>query len=100
MQTRLESLIESIINIAIGYFVALVSQLMIFPLFDVHLTLTDNLLIGAWFTGVSLIRSYVIRRWFNARLHTAAMVLAGSQSREMQLRGCEDKTFIDVMTKD
>lgn len=78
-QTRLESLIESIINIAIGYFVALASQLLIFPMFDVHLPLTDNLLIGAWFTGISLVRSYVIRRWFNARLHVVARMLARLQ---------------------
>ncbi len=77
-QTRLESLIESIINIAIGYFVALASQLLIFPMFDVHLPLSDNLLIGAWFTGISLIRSYVIRRWFNARLHATARMLASN----------------------
>ncbi len=78
-QSRLESLIESIINIAIGYFVALLSQFLIFPLFGIHVSLTDNLLIGAWFTGVSLVRSYVIRRWFNARLHRAAQMLASMQ---------------------
>lgn len=78
-QSRLESLIESIINIAIGYFVALLSQFLIFPLFDIHVSLTDNLLIGAWFTGVSLVRSYVIRRWFNARLHVVARMLARLQ---------------------
>lgn len=78
-QSRLESLIESIINIAIGYFVALLSQFLIFPLFDIHVSLTDNLLIGAWFTGVSLVRSYVIRRWFNARLHRTAQILASMQ---------------------
>ena len=75
-QTRLESLIESIINIVIGYMVALLSQLMIFPMFDIHVSLTDNLLIGAWFTLISLVRSYVIRRWFNARLHVAAREIA------------------------
>lgn len=79
MQTRLESLIESIINIAIGYFVALLSQMLIFPLFGIHVSLTDNLLIGAWFTGVSIVRSYVIRRWFNARLHQTAQMLASIQ---------------------
>lgn len=79
-QTRLQSLIESIINIIIGYVVALISQLLIFPIFDIHVSLTDNLLIGAWFTGVSLVRSYVIRRWFNARLKAAAHSLAQLKS--------------------
>lgn len=75
-QSRLESLIESIINIAIGYNVALLSQWIIFPMFDIHVSLTSNLLIGAWFTLISLIRSYVIRRWFNARLKAAAHSIA------------------------
>lgn len=75
-QSRLESLIESVMNIAIGYGVALASQLLIFPLFDIHVSLTTNLWIGAWFTVISLVRSYVIRRWFNRRLHRAAHALA------------------------
>ena len=75
-QTRLGSLIESGMNIAIGYVVALASQLLIFPLFDIHIPLSDNLLIGAWFTMISLVRSYVIRRWFNAKLHRAALAMA------------------------
>jgi hypothetical protein len=71
-QSRIGSLIESAANIAIGYFVALLSQLAIFPLFGIHIPLSDNLLIGAWFTAISLARSYCIRRWFNARLHRFA----------------------------
>ena len=73
-QTRLQSLIESVMNIAIGYLVALGSQLLIFPMFDIHVSLTTNMWIGAWFTLISLVRSYVIRRWFNARLKRAAEV--------------------------
>lgn len=76
MQTKLSSFYESMINIIIGYFVALGSQLLLFPLFDIHVTLSTNLYIGAWFTVISLIRSYVIRRWFNARIHKAALSLA------------------------
>ena len=76
-QTRLGSLIESAMNILIGYWVALLSQLAIFPMFGIHIPFHDNLLIGAWFTLISLARSYIIRRWFNARLHRAAMRMAG-----------------------
>jgi len=71
-QTRLSSFIEAIINILIGYFVALLSQLIIFPLFGIHVSLTTNIYIGLWFTAISLIRSYAIRRWFNARIHRFA----------------------------
>lgn len=75
-QTRLGSLIESVMNVVIGYVVAILSQLLIFPLFEIHVSLVVNLQIAAWFTAVSLVRSYVIRRWFNARLHAAAQALA------------------------
>jgi len=67
-QTRLQSIIESAINVLIGYLVALGSQFAIFPFFDINVPLTDNMLIGLWFTVISLLRSYAIRRWFNARV--------------------------------
>ena len=66
-QTKLQSLIESITNILIGYFVAIASQLAVFPLFGINIPLSDNLLIGVWFTVISLIRSYAVRRYFNWR---------------------------------
>ena len=75
-QSRLESLIEAGMNVAIGYGVALLSQMAIFPMFGIHVPFSTNLWIGAWFTGISLARSYIIRRWFNARLHRAAQALA------------------------
>lgn len=75
-QTKLGSLIESLMNIVIGYGVALLSQIAIFPMFGIHVPLSTNLLIGAWFTIISLVRSYIIRRWFNARLHSAAQAMA------------------------
>ena len=68
MQTKTQSLIESCINILIGYFVALLSQVVIFPLFNIHVSLGDNLLIGLYFTVVSLFRSYLVRRFFNKKI--------------------------------
>lgn len=64
-QTKKHSMLESIANIAIGYGVALASQILIFPLYGIHIPLSDNIAIGIWFTVISLIRSYVLRRWFN-----------------------------------
>ena len=77
-QTKLGSLIEACINTAIGFGVALASQIIIFPLFGIHVPISTNLGIGAWFTLISVVRSYIIRRWFNARLHAAAQRLAAS----------------------
>lgn len=75
-QSKVESLIESIMNILIGYGVALLSQILIFPMFEVNVPLSTNLGIGAWFTAISLIRSYAIRRWFNSRMKSMAHVMA------------------------
>ena len=76
-QTKLGSLVESLMNIAIGYFVALISQIVVFPVMGIYVGIKTNLWIGLWFTVISLVRSYIIRRWFNARIHRAAMSLSG-----------------------
>ncbi|HBR22888.1 MAG TPA: hypothetical protein DD713_10160 [Nitrospiraceae bacterium] len=67
MQTRLGSLAESCVNVAIGYIIAILSQLAIFPMFGVDVSFSANLQISAWFTAVSIIRSYAVRRLFNRR---------------------------------
>jgi len=68
MQSRKHSMYESVSNIAIGYIVAIASQLAVFPLFGIYVGIGDNLAIGAYFTAISLIRSYTVRRWWNWRL--------------------------------
>lgn len=65
MQTRRQSLVESIANVAIGYTVAIAAQLAIFPVFGIRISIGDNLAIGAFFTVVSIVRSYCVRRLFN-----------------------------------
>ena len=65
MQSRLESLIEAAINVALGYMVALGAQLIVFPLFSINIPLSSNIAIGMIFTLVSLVRSYALRRLFN-----------------------------------
>ena len=67
-QKRKHSFIESLVNVAIGYSVALVSQLVVFQIYDIDISLKTNLWIGIWFTGISIMRSYVIRRWFNKKM--------------------------------
>ena len=64
-QSKALSAIESLANVAVGYGVALLSQLLVFPMFGIHIPFSSNLAIGAWFTVISLARSYVLRRWFN-----------------------------------
>jgi membrane protein implicated in regulation of membrane protease activity len=57
--------------------VALASQIVVFPLVGIHVPVSTNLEIGFYFTVISVVRSYVLRRWFNARLHDASQKLAG-----------------------
>ena len=63
-QSRLMSLAESLANVLVGYGVAVLTQLVVFPLFGLVVTVTENLLIGLIFTAVSIVRSYVLRRSF------------------------------------
>lgn len=65
-QSRRMSLIEAVANVVVGYGVAVLAQIVVFPLFGISASLTDNLMIGLVFTGVSLARSYALRRIFNA----------------------------------
>ncbi len=66
MQTRMQSLLESFINVLIGYLVALGAQIVVFPLYGLEVSLNQNLQIGLIFTVVSIVRSYLLRRLFNA----------------------------------
>ena len=65
-QSRLMSLIEAITNVIVGYGVAVMTQILIFPIFGLHTTLAQNLQMGLLFTGVSIIRSFLLRRLFEA----------------------------------
>jgi len=65
MQSRTLSLIESSLSTAIGFGVALLTQIVVFPLFGIDVTIGDNLGIAALFTGVSIVRGYCVRRLFN-----------------------------------
>ena len=76
-QTRLGSMIEALFNVMIGFGINFAANLLILPQFGfTSLTLTSNLWLGVIYTGISIARSYIIRRWFNARLHSAAMRIA------------------------
>jgi hypothetical protein len=43
-----------------------VTQILIFPVFGLHTTLAQNLKMGAIFTVVSIVRSFALRRVFEA----------------------------------
>lgn len=64
-QSRKHSALESIANVAVGYGVALGTQIVVFPWFGMRPKLSENVAIGVIFTVVSLVRSYTLRRVFN-----------------------------------
>ena len=75
-QTKLGSFYESLINIAIGFAINFTANMTLFPLFGWSISVEQNIGLGACYTIISIIRSYCIRRWFNAKLQAAATRLA------------------------
>jgi hypothetical protein len=77
-QSRLSSLYEALINMAIGYLINFIANIVILPyFFNITVDLWEFFLLGLPYTLVSVVRSYVIRRWFNGKIHAAALKLAG-----------------------
>ena len=64
MQSRRQSLIEAITNVVVGYALAVLTQIVVFPWFGLQVPFRDNLAIGAMFVMISLARSYALRRLF------------------------------------
>ena len=65
MQSKTHSLIEQVANISIKYPIAIMSQVLIFPIFGINIPIGDNLLIGLYFTIISIFSGFGIRRLFN-----------------------------------
>ena len=63
-QSRTMSFAEAVANVAIGYSIAVVTQILIFPVFGLHTTLAQNLKLGVAFSAVSITRSFALRRLF------------------------------------
>lgn len=75
-QSRLGSLIEAIINVAIGFVVSVILTAVVMPAYGHHVTLGENVQITAIFTVASIARSYLVRRLFARGLHLAAVRFA------------------------
>ena len=67
MQSKRESMIESLTSTTIGIIIGIVLNLTILPIFGYPVSVVDSLWISVIFTIVSIIRSYVIRRFFNSK---------------------------------
>lgn len=65
MQSKKMSMIETLASTFIGYSVATVANYYILPLFGAPVSLSAASWIGVIFTGISLVRGYLVRRLFN-----------------------------------
>ena len=59
--------LESMIDVGSGFFLSIIIQITIFPLFDLHPTIFENFQIALIFTLVSMTRSALWRRFFRKR---------------------------------
>ena len=65
-QSPLMSFVEALANVCVGYAAAVLTQLIVFPWFGLPARLDDALAIGLIFTLVSIVRSFALRRAFEA----------------------------------
>lgn len=65
MQSRFMSAVEALANVLVGYLVSVGANFVILPAFGYAVSVADSFAIGLAFTVVSLVRSYIIRRFFN-----------------------------------
>ena len=68
MKPRWQSLIEAILNVLVGLLLSFALQIMLFEAMEITASLAQNIVITAAFSGLSLVRSYVLRRVFNGLL--------------------------------
>lgn len=65
-QSKIESLLETVSNTAIGFILSLILQIFIFPLYSINVPISTNVWLVFWFTILSVGRGYIVRRFFNS----------------------------------
>ena len=66
-QNKKQSLTETIISTFIGLAVSLITQIVVFPLYNLDVSFNQNIQITIIFTIVSIARGYLVRRYFNKK---------------------------------
>lgn len=64
-QTKKQSAREVMLNIILGYGVSFTANALILPAYGFTITASQNFQIGLFFTVISIVRGYMIRRLFN-----------------------------------
>jgi len=64
-QTKNKSIIESIAQTIIGLGTSILIQVILYPIMGIPVTFAQNIIITIVFFIVSIIRGYLVRRYFN-----------------------------------
>lgn len=83
MQSKLDSFIESILNVGIGFGVAVLANFVIFPWVGITASTTQVIKVGIFMTFVSVARSYFVRRWANKYLTQFREKVVGFLKKEV-----------------
>lgn len=75
MQTRLQSFVESTVHVVIGWITGLLLQILLFYFYNIEVPFSTNLKLSIIFTLFALLRTFLIRRYFNNRIHNLAIRL-------------------------
>ena len=67
MRSKKDSFIETLTSVFVGWLIGVILNMLGLPLFDYNITVIDSLWVSLIFTVVSVIRGYVIRRFFNSK---------------------------------
>lgn len=79
MQSKTDSFMEALMNVIVGLIVSTIANHFLLPaVLRVHMSLTQNIIIGLAFTVISIARSYLLRRMFNGKSVWAAIKSAAS----------------------
>ncbi len=65
-QSKKMSMVEAVVNTAIGLVVAMVATAAICKAYGIPMSWENNFIITFWMTVISVLRSYLLRRLFNA----------------------------------
>jgi hypothetical protein len=66
IQSRRHALLEAAVNTVVGYGLAVLTQMAVFPHYGLSVPFGETLAIGGVFTVLSLVRGYVLRRVFES----------------------------------
>jgi hypothetical protein len=67
MQSTKESFVESLVDVGIGFIISIFATIVINKIHCIEIPLWKNFTITICFTIISLVRRFVVRRYFNNR---------------------------------